>query len=146
MKLDEISRKNLQEFFREHFSDEKFNLPNINFHAGKFSGIFTNFLNVHGITFGGNIFIMPDLIARDAENRRKLSLELAAHEIVHVLQYRKLGFARFFYEYLKNYRQNLRKQENRSAEARHEAYLEIPFEIEARRIAREFVEWHRSRK
>lgn len=146
MKLDEISRENLQEFFREHFSDLDFILPNINFHAGKISGVFTHYLNVHGITFGRNVFIMPDLVARDAENRQNLSLELAAHEIIHVLQYRKLGFARFFYQYLRDYRRNLRKQKSQSAEAKHAAYLEIPLEIEARRIARDFVEWRRSRK
>ncbi len=146
MKLAESSQRNLQIFFREILADENFNLPTINFYAGKFSGIFTSIIHVHGITFGRHIFIQPDLIKRDFENRRTLSGELATHEIVHVLQYRKEGFVKFFYDYLMNYRRNLREKQNWNAVSRHEAYREIPFEREAREIAAAFVEWNQSKK
>jgi hypothetical protein len=146
MKLAESSQDRLEIFFREFLSDKNFRLPPINFYGGKISRIFTLVLQVHGITFGGNIFIMPDLIVKDFENRRKLSLELAAHEIVHVLQYKEKGFVRFFYEYLASYWQNLRMKKDWSADSRHEAYREIPFEREAREIAAAFAEWNRNRK
>lgn len=146
MKLAESSKRNLQIFFREILADENFNLPAINFYAGKFSGIFTSVLQVHGITFGRHVFIQPDLIKKDFENRRTISGELAAHEIAHVLQYRKEGFVKFFYAYLKNYRQNLRAKPNWNAVSKHEAYREIPFEREAREIAAAFVEWNQNKK
>ena len=146
MKLAESSRQNLQAFFREFLADESFSLPTINFYAGKFSGIFTSALQVHGITFGRHIFIDPNLITRNFENKRKLSLELAAHEIAHVLQYENEGYTGFFYKYLADYWQNLRLKNDLSANSRHEAYLEITFETEAREIAAKFVEWKRNKK
>jgi hypothetical protein len=146
MKLAESSHDKLQTFFREILSDENFRLPKVNFYAGKFSRGLTLILHVHGITFGRHIFIMPDLIAKDFEDRRKLSLELVAHEIVHVLQYKKEGFIGFFYKYLSSYWRNLRRKKNWNADSRHEAYREIPFEREAREIAARFVAWNRNSK
>ncbi len=146
MKLAESSQDKLEAFFREFLADENFRLPVINFYGGKFSKIITKILQVHGITFGKRIFIQPDLIGKDFENRRQLSLELAAHEIVHVLQYKKDGFVRFFYKYLTSYLRNLRVKKDWSAAGRHEAYREIPFEKEAREIAAEFARWTRNNK
>ncbi len=108
--------------------------------------MFTLILHVHGITFGRHIFIKPKLITKDFENRRKLSLELVAHEIVHVLQYKKEGTIKFFYKYLTSYWRNLQTKKNWNADSRLEAYREIPFEREAREIAAKFVEWNRNKK
>jgi hypothetical protein len=146
MKLAEDSQQKLQTFFREILSDENFRLPQINFYAGKFTRMFTLILQVHGITLGRHIFIKPNLITKDFENRRKLSLELVAHEIVHVLQYKKEGFIKFFYKYLTSYWRNLQTKKNWNADSRQEAYREIPFEREAREIAAKFVEWNRNKK
>lgn len=146
MKLAQSSHNKLEAFFREFLSDENFRLPVINFYSGIFSQVLTFVLRVHGITFGNQIFIMPELIATDVENRRCLPLELAAHEVVHVLQYKKQGFVGFFYRYLSDYWKNLRPKENWSFQSRHEAYLEIPFEIEAREIAARFVDSQRRNK
>ncbi len=89
---------------------------------------------------------MPDLISKDFENRRKLPLELAAHEIVHVLQYKKEGFFKFFYKYLTGYWKNLKGKKSWNFDSRYAAYREIPFEREAREAAAEFVVWNRKRK
>ena len=146
MKLAESSHDKLQTFFREVLGEENFKLPVVNFYAGRFSRIFTLVLKIHGITFGRRIFIMPDLISTDFENRRRLPLELAAHEIVHVLQYKKDGFAKFFYKYLSSYWKNLRAEKNWDSDARQQAYRDIPYEREARKIAAEFVQWNRNKK
>lgn len=146
MKLAGNSHDKLQRFFREFLADENFSLPTVNFYAGNFSRIFTRILRVHGITFGKHIFIAPNLLARDSEKQRKLSLELAAHEIVHVLQYQKEGFGGFFHKYLTAYWRNLRGKKSWNSDFRHEAYREIPFEAEAREIAAAFVEWNRRQK
>lgn len=143
MKLAAASRNKLELFFREYLSDDSFQLPQINFYAGKFAELFTLLIQVHGITFGRNVFIRPSLITKDSANRQKLALELAAHEIAHVLQYKNVGFIKFLFRYLVNYWQNLKKQKKWDADARHEAYLQISFEKEARAIAASFVEWNR---
>jgi len=143
MKLAETSHQKLESFFREYLNDENFRLPVIYFYAGKFSSFFTALISVHGITFGRRIFIKPKFLSFDESNLLKLPVELAAHEIAHTLQYKREGFVSFFYKYLSSFWGNLKKKEKWDADSRHEAYLDIPFEIEARAVAASFVEWNK---
>ncbi len=145
MKLAENSHRKLELFFREYLNDENFELPMIDLYVGKFSSFLTAAISVHGITLGRRIFITSKLLTLNQNNFLKLPENLVAHEITHVLQYREEGFAKFFYKYLTNYWKNLRGKKKWDADARHEAYLAIPFEIEARKIAAEFVEWNEKR-
>lgn len=142
MKLADSSHRRLEAFFREYLDDADFRLPVINFYVGVFTKILTGLINVHGITFGKRIFIAPKLLSLNRNNFMKLPEDLIAHEIAHVLQYRREGFITFFYKYLSDYWQNLRGRKKWNAAARHQAYLEIPFEIEARATAARFVEWN----
>lgn len=142
MKLAAASHQKLEEFFREYFQDENFRLPPIYFYGGGFTRFFTYFIKVHGITFGCRIFIMPALISANHKSEPRLSEKLAAHEITHSLQYRKHGFFGFFYNYLRSFIRNLRTKKKWDLDSRQEAYLEIPFEIEARDAAEKFVEWN----
>ncbi len=142
MKLAESSRRKLETFFREYLNDSSFTLPVINIYAGKFTQLFTKTIKVAGITFGRKIFIPRELVSFNRHNQLKLPEELIAHEITHVLQYRREGLFKFFYKYLRDYRANLQKQKVRDAESKRNAYLEIPFEIEAREVAGKFVEWN----
>lgn len=144
MKLAEASRVKLEEFFREQLNDKNFQLPSIYFHAGKFSAALTLLLKIHGITVGKNIFVTPEFLDVSEKNKSKINVELAAHEIAHVLQYKREGFVSFFYKYFTGYAQNLRVQKSWNADGRMRAYLNIPFEIEARETAAKFVEWNRS--
>lgn len=141
MKLAPDSHAKFEMFFREFYKDEHFKLPVVHFYAGNFSRLLTRTLKIFGITIGSRIFIKPDFLSLTADKRRRIHVELAAHEIAHVLQYERDGFARFFYKYLESYRRNL-KNEKWSAAARLEAYLAIPYEIEARETAARFVEWN----
>jgi hypothetical protein len=102
----------------------------------------TALISVHGITFGRRIFITSGLLSFNQNNLLKLPEDLAAHEITHVLQYRREGFIKFFYKYLTSFWRNLQKRKQWDAVSRQNAYLEIPFEIEARRVAAKFVEWN----
>lgn len=145
MKLAATSHQRLEAFFREYMNDADFRLPVIYFHVGKFAKILTNLISVHGITFGRRIFITPTLLSLNQNNFPKLPEDLIAHEITHTLQYRKEGFAGFLYKYLTDYWRNLRKTGKWNASARREAYLNIPFEIEARKVAAQFVEWSRGK-
>ncbi len=142
MKVADDSRLKLEAFFREILSDDSFRLPKINFYSGKFSVLLTTALRIHGITVGRNVFISPDFVSLTDENFKKIRVELAAHEIAHVIQYRREGFIKFFYKYFRDYLRNLSVKKIWNAASRHEAYLEIPFEIEARALAAEFVVWN----
>ena len=142
MKLADSAHQRLEAFFREYLNDEEFRLPVIHFYVGTFTGILTSLISVHGVTFGKRVFIKPMLISLNRNNLPKLPEDLVAHEITHVLQYHREGFFKFIYKYSMDYLRNLRKKKNWNAFSRHEAYLEIPFEIEARSTAAKFVEWN----
>jgi Domain of unknown function (DUF4157) len=146
MKLAQKSKHKIEEFFREYLKDENFQLPEIYFYAGRFTRALTSFLNIDGITIGKRIFIFPDNFRFDENELLKLDGKLTVHEIAHVLQYRREGFWRFLWLYLKSYLLNLRKRKKWDLNARSEAYLNIPFEIEAREIASKFTIWSKIRK
>ncbi len=141
MKLAPDSHQTLERFFREYFSDESFSLPIIKIYCGKFTHYFTKTIGVHGITFGRSIFILPELVSLNHKNESCLSENLAAHEIMHSLQYKQFGFIGFFYRYLGDYWRNLRLKDNWNLESRQLSYLEIAFEVEAREVAERFVKW-----
>ena len=146
MKLAASSHQKLEIFFREYLDDKDFRLPKIHFYVGKFTRIFTTVLQLHGITFGRRIFILPKFLMINQENLLTLPEKLIAHEVTHVIQYRREGFVIFFYKYTTNFWKNLRTKKKWDIDSRQQAYLEIPFEIEAREVADKFVEWSESEK
>ena len=146
MKLSEKSQRKIEEFFREYLNNEEFRLPEIQFYGGKFTHYLTSALKIEGVTIGRRIYIFPENF-RLGENRQIwLDEELVVHEITHVLQYGREGFFRFLGLYIKSYYANLRKKGKRDLSAKAEAYLEIPFEIEARQAASNFAAWSKKRK
>lgn len=146
MRLSENSHCRLQEFFRFYLKNERFELPKIQFHTGKIAARLTQTISVHGITLGSNVLILPALVTFNRENQKKLPEDLLVHEIMHVIQYREKGFARFLYQYSKSYWNNLRKIGEYDFAARRRAYLDIPFEIEAREAATEYLKWKEAQK
>ena len=143
MKLAESSHQKIESFFQEYLDDKSFRLPQSYFYIGKFSRFFTVILGVHGITLGRRIFILPSLVAQNENQKLKLPENLAAHEVAHVLQYKREGILRFIYKYLRSYWNNLRQEKKWDVNARRQAYLAIPYEIEARQTAAEFVKWNK---
>jgi hypothetical protein len=79
-----------------------------------------------GITIGHRIVIRPGVFEGD----RAVLLDLLAHEMVHVAQWRRLGPAGFLVRYVTDY---LRLRAGGSGHT--EAYLRIPAEEEAREVA-----------
>jgi hypothetical protein len=142
MRLAKSSHQKLESFFQEYLGDKSFRLPQPYFYVGKFSRFFTAILGVHGITLGQLIFILPSLIAQNENQKLKLPENLAAHEIAHVLQYQREGILKFIYKYLRSYRNNLKQGKKWDKDARRQAYLAIPYEIEARQTAADFVKWN----
>ncbi len=76
-----------------------------------------------GMTIGRFVLLRDDHI----ENRAST---LLAHELVHVRQFAEMGMPRFFASYFGSYFKNLARTRNHR-----QAYLDIPLEIEARRLA-----------
>ncbi len=146
MKLSENSRRKIEAFFRERLEDEDFRLPEINFYGGPLTRWLTTYFKIEGLTIGRRIFILPANFWFCEKSLRRADEELIVHEIAHVLQYVREGFWRFLWLYVRSYRANLRRQKKRDAEAKARAYYQIPFEIEARKIAAEFRLWSRERK
>jgi hypothetical protein len=143
MKLAAASHRKLELFFREYLEDENFRLPTTHFYVGGFTKTLTKIISVHGITVGRRVFIKPALLSLNRNNLPKLPEDLIAHEIAHVLQYRREGFLKFLYKYATDYWRNLRAKRKWDAVSRHKAYLEIPYEIEARQAAARFVVWNK---
>lgn len=109
--LPEGVRARLEEFFGE-------DLAPVRLHSGRAVAMALATVRVHGIVFGRRIFLSADaaqLCAGDDERTEGF----LAHEICHVLQYRRMGFWRFLAAYVAGY-------------GRHGfSYARIPFEVEA---------------
>lgn len=78
-----------------------------------------------GITLGDRIFFRRDCFGEDG----RPSLQLLAHELAHVVQFRRDGTSRFLATYLLEYARNLGR-----GLAERDAYLAIPYEEEARAV------------
>jgi len=83
-----------------------------------------------GMTIGRFVLLRGDRIEDRAST-------LLAHELVHVRQFAEMGPIRFLSAYLGAYVRNLRRTRNH-----HQAYLDIPLEIEAREVA---AQWQKQR-
>jgi len=146
MKLSKKSHKKIELFFREHLADEKFRLPEIRFYGGRFTHYLTSRLKIEGLTIGKRVYIFPENFWLSENGKLRLDEELVVHEIAHVLQYKREGFFKFLWIYVQSYRTNLRKKRRRDLTAKAEAYLEIPFEIEARQTASKFAAWSKNQR
>ena len=146
MKLAANSHKQLEEFFREYFGDEKLDLPEIQIYARRGSLLLTGLLAIDGIALGRHIFITPRHLRRGENGCLYAPRDIVVHEITHTMQYRRHGTFRFFYSYLKGFFLALRQKENWNFQARMEAYLEIPQEVEARALAAAYAGWRERRK
>lgn len=142
MKLCRELQHQLESFFREFFGNRSLQLPEIEIFAKRGARFVTKVFGVQGITLGRFVFIKPDLIFRDKRARLCISKELLAHEATHVLQYQKLGTVKFLYLYFKSFFSGLRRRGNLNFDARMQAYLEIPFEAQARAGGTKFIKWN----
>lgn len=141
MRLSEDSRIKFEKFLN-YLTGENLIFPaEVKIYAGKFADFITKKLKVDGVTIGKRILIRSRYIWQDENLRLCAAKPLIAHEIAHVLQYQKYGLIKFLYIYLRDYWTLLKKKEKWDYQARREAYLEIPFEIEARRFAADYSSW-----
>lgn len=78
------------------------------------------------MTLPFGIFVRPDCLAGD----RSVLANTIHHELVHVRQWNELGIVKFLWRYLSDYWKGRRR-----GLGHNEAYRQISFEQEARRIA-----------
>lgn len=79
-----------------------------------------------GITLGHRVFIRREFFSDDG----LVPLDLVAHEVAHVVQFLRDGTVPFLWRYLRDYALGLSR-----GLGDHNAYLSIPYEVEARQVA-----------
>ncbi len=79
-----------------------------------------------GLALATFVFVKDDIDPTEART-------LIAHELVHVRQWAEYGVIGFAYRYVRDYLKNLVRLRNH-----YQAYLDIPFEIEARQQAHQW--------
>ena len=132
MKLAHESHARVEEFLRQHLGDPGLRLPAFSLYTGRFAWLLMKGLKMGAITFGRHIFVSPALVGRSEDGRAIVPGWLIVHESVHVLQYERVGYLRFFFEYLRGYWRALRASGKWDAAGRMEAYLAIAAECDAR--------------
>jgi hypothetical protein len=141
MLLAPQSHRRVEIFFRQHLCDESLRLPRVKFYAGRFAGLLTKTFKISAITFGSRIFVAPELLWRNVDDRLALSAELVVHEATHVLQYERTGVVPFLFLYLRDYARALGREAGGAWERHRAAYLAISFEVEARAAEEGYAAW-----
>ena len=141
MRLSENANNLFLDFFDECDRCDPAELPDVQIYAKRGSWLLTNLFFVDGITLGRHVFVNPKLARRDDENLLRVSKSLIVHELVHVMQYQRLGHWKFLRVYVSDFWVIFRRKKKWNPGAWFEAYLEIPHEIEAREVASEFSQW-----
>ena len=85
---------------------------------------------VGAMTLGNLILVDPDILNGDEDRLARLTL----HELVHVRQWRELGWLGFSRRYLADYLKGRRR-----GLSHRQAYLEIGLEVEARTRSSELI-------
>jgi hypothetical protein len=134
MKLSGESREQIESFLREKFGDDALCLPPTSIYVGWFARSLMRMLGMGAITFGRRVFVARSLVGRNGEGEVNVPGWLLVHEMVHVMQYEKKGFVRFFYSYLNGYWRALREGGSWDKAGRMRAYFAIAEEREAREV------------
>lgn len=119
-------------------------LPPIVVSGGWLAWYLTWVARADGITFGRYIFLRPRIFRQFLATGRVLDTlgPLVVHEATHVWQYRRDGILPFLVTYVGAYLRNLTRSGLwwvLSAHTRHQAYLAIPYEVQARHAE---AMWH----
>jgi hypothetical protein len=109
-------------------------LAAVRVHRGRGSRLLTRLLGASGVALGRRVFLSREG-ARLLDGRGASAIGLAAHEVAHVLQYRRHGFlgmlARYAWDYLRG---------RRAWVGHRAAYRGIGFEREAWEVGERIVE------
>lgn len=131
------------EAFLSSQTGELVDLGSVYLATGRLGWILASVARASAITFGSTICL-------STRKRPQVTLEVQAvlerfdglfvHECVHVWQYRRCGWESFLRQYLKSYFSGIVTGRSIRRRARLAAYRSIPFEEEAFRLERAWVE------
>jgi hypothetical protein len=141
MKLSPNTHQIFTDFFSECNFCEGLEFPKVQIYSRTGAKILTKIIAVDGITFGRHIFVNPKFVKVDKNGNLVIQKKLLAHELVHVMQYEKLGFWGFLRKYFKDFWRIFKNKEKWSFVTWFESYRDIPHEVEARHFASNFMEW-----
>lgn len=145
MKLSKESHNLLETFFREYLKDEKFILLPVTFYSGSIIGFFAKLFSFYAITFGQKVFLAPHTIRKDSKGRLIVSGWLIAHECCHVMQYKREGFLRFLFLYVKEYLTRLKNNGKIKSDSHINAYMQMIQELEAVEVENAYLIWRKKR-
>jgi len=94
--------------------------------TGPFARALTRLFQADAFTLGTRVFLSR-IAAREIAAETEAGRRLLRHELAHVSQFAREGFARFLWRYAASYARGRRRGLSHGA-----AYLEIPYEREAR--------------
>jgi len=105
-------------------------LPGVRLHSGRFARFLANRLRAEAFVFGRHIFL-SSLAAGAVARQTAGAVELLAHELMHVRQFRRYGVAAFLAKYFVEYLRARARGKPHS-----EAYRGISLEREAQEAAK----------
>ncbi|MFV0388313.1 MAG: hypothetical protein ACK5NT_06135 [Pyrinomonadaceae bacterium] len=146
MKLAAASQALIERFLKENQIETDVPLKDVKIYARGGATVLTRILMVEGITLGNCVYLNPRFVTRKNDDLLRVSKTLIFHEFVHVWQYRKFGFFGFIKIYVRDFLRRFRAKRQWNFQSWFEAYSEIPFEIEARDLTKQFLSWHRQLK
>ena len=141
MRLTPESHKRLQQFFRQHYGDAELVLPLIEWDVSAAARLAVRTSGVTAMTLGTRILFDPKALREDADGRFWIRNRLAAHEATHVLQYQRMGWGRFMWNYLGDYAGQMQQAAKWNAHAHFRAYEAINAEREAQTTEDAYALW-----
>ena len=142
---NESARVFAEFFVEEGWIDDVSEFPEINIYFGKGAAFATRIMMADGVTFGRSVLLDPKFVTPDSSGRLNISRSLLVHEIVHVMQYEASGLFRFLAHYVFEFVKDYSRRKKWNSRNWYAAYLEIPYEKEARDAAARFIKWSGNR-
>ena len=131
MRLTAEGQAHVEGFLGMHLGVEGLRLPPVFIHCGRTARVITGVLRVGAITLGAHVFVAPSWVARDRDGGVRMPGWLAVHELVHVVQFRRAGAARFLWAYLSGYVRAFGRERRFRLATHRVAYQAIAQEVEA---------------
>lgn len=141
MRFTSESHKRLQQFFRQHRGEADLILPVIEWDVSAAARLVVRTSGVTAMTLGTRVLFEPKALREDADGRFWIRSRLAAHEATHVLQYQRMGWGGFLWNYLGDYAGQMQQAAKWNAAAHFRSYQAIRAEREAQAAEDAYTNW-----
>ena len=141
MRFTSESHKRLQQFFCQHRGEPDLVLPVIEWDVSAAARLVVRTSGVTAMTLGTRVLFEPKALREDADGRFWIRSSLAAHEATHVLQYQRMGWGGFLWNYLGDYAGRMQQAAKWNAAAHFRSYEAIRAEREAQAAEDAYTNW-----